>query len=786
MKINKVVPGIANFEAARERMSTTSFSMSSAQSASIEAYHQKLWQPPNRKTTGDDLGPLQYVNGESLEATLSDPIAIGYLLHFMTRQFCSENLRAWMVIDDYKAEYRTNQQLRSGSDGDAANSKNETNARKIWNQFVGDDSVFEICVRDDERKKVDAILESRGADKSIFDFAQDHAMETIRKDTWPRYLRSQEYKDYCTGSVSYEKGLIEKLLCLPQKCSGPFSLFQLQRYCRRRRNKPESIFEDRTLFSLLRAYEQHMDGHDHCAEGVCLLGLAARHFDKLAEKSAEADETKHFCWFVYFSFLAPGSLFEVPTDPVVLKKVCMNFAKAQGGLFSEIQHGCQGELLKCWKSLCDCDDPCIWRLIFDKALPNDAPRPFSTMLPCADKSSRKATGEGVRIPLLEQPHTLNAEVQTFVHQVGRLVYNIDMERVTAVMLVAASNRAIPRTFADLEHICTRVNVGFDRVPPAGSCASRHLTGLRTQIAGSRLKIEAMMHSKSDGMNLIALEGTGSFSAGGSFAGPSPLVRGEGFAVPWFRIWQFYTRMASQCLGLIIGRSLAITSTIRSAETIPYLVFVQYKERVGMERALIAGILSSGEFSSRYHVVLKRLVNLQDFLRTTFVGHCSPEMLERFNALEASPNTKACEDLRALVIETFMSRAQGDDSGHDSEECCMHAGDWYDWMTKRLSDYHEIERTLCSQMLHQSATASNQPATRPEFNGDGSGLTRWGSFAGDGNGASAVSVGAVIRSKVRFARASRIERATSLAHHEAFSSGFCADESDAPLAAVEKR
>ena len=148
-----------------------------------EAYHQKLWKPPDRKKA-DECQSLS-VNAESLEATLSDPIAIGYLLHFMTRQYCSENLRAWMVIDDYKADYRANEESGRKHEEGVNNSKNEEVARKIWNQFVGDDSVFEICVRDDERKKVDEILKTHTS-KGIFDFAQEHAMETIRKDTWPR------------------------------------------------------------------------------------------------------------------------------------------------------------------------------------------------------------------------------------------------------------------------------------------------------------------------------------------------------------------------------------------------------------------------------------------------------------------------------------------------------------------------------------------------------------------------------------------------------------------------
>jgi hypothetical protein len=752
MKANRIVPGLENFEAAKERLSTTSFSMSSAHSASIEAYHQKLWQPPNRKVLDSD-GVVASVNAESLEATLSDPIAIGYLLHFMTRQYCSENLRAWMVIDDYKAEYRANQ--RPSSSGELNNQKNENNARRIWKQFVGDDAVFEICVRDDERKKVETILESRGAEKAIFDFAQDHAMETIRKDTWPRYLRSCEYKDYCTGSLSYEKGLTEILLQLPEESTGPWTLRQLQNYCRSRRSKPESIFRDRTLFNLLRDFDQHVDGQDHCAEGVCLFFLAVKQFDELATKSSTSDETKNFCWFVYFSFLAPGGLFEVPTDQVVLKNVCMHFANIKAGLFNSIREGCQPHLLKCWERLCACNDPRTWRSIFESALPAPAARSPWAILPCGDRSPRRNQGNVIRVPLLEKPNALNAEVQTFVHQGGRRVYNLDLERVTAVMLVAGANRMKPRTLDDLKQICKRVDAGFDRVPPAGHCASQHLERLRKQITNSRLKIESMMHFNEGGLPYVAADGFGSFT-GGSFASSAITAAGKGKANPlirWSSVWQFYTRMASQCLGLIIGRALAITSTEKSAEIVPYLVFVQYKERVGMEWALVAGILSSAEFLSRHHMVLTSLINLQNFLRDTFKSHCTPEMLERFNELEESENSKSCDNLRALVLETYLGRASGDESA-SGEDCCVHAGDWYDWMTKRLSDYHEIERTLCSKMLHQPS----QITRRASFTADENGRIARSSSTEQGD--SSASMGGVVRAKLRFARASRIERSLS--------------------------
>ena len=727
-----------------------------------EAYHQKLWKPPDRKKA--DEGQSLSVNAESLEATLSDPIAIGYLLHFMTRQYCSENLRAWMVIDDYKADYRANEESGRKHEGGFNNSKNEEAARKIWNQFVGDDSVFEICVRDDERKKVDEILKTHTS-KGIFDFAQEHAMETIRKDTWPRYLKSTEYKDYCNGSVSYENGMTKILLKLPDKCSGPWTLMGLQKYCRHHRAIPEMIFEDRSLFNILRAYGEGIDNHDHGAEGICLFGLAVRQFDELTRKSPLSDETKQFCWFVYFSFLAPGSLFEVPANPITLKKVCMNFAKPRKGLFEEIMHGCRPELSKCWKNLCNCEDMSMWRRIFEKALSVNVV--CCLLPPFASICSRRAASDILHVPLMDHPNMLNVEVHTFVYQVGRLVYNLDLERATAVTLIAGTSHG-PTTQVglDLGSVRCRVDQGFERIPPAGRCADAHLARLRNEIFTYRRKIDAMLVSsiESGGIQrqltfLSTAGGRNSFTAGSFSMNPTiPVPEGSRY-LAWFKIWQLYTRMASQCLGLIIGRTLAITRTENSVEMVPHLLFVQYKERVGMERSLIAGILSSGEFSPRYSSVLTSLMNLQNFLRDTFKSHCSSKMLERFNELEASPNTKACEDLRALVLENFMSRSQ-DDEATLSKHSCVHAGDWYNWMTKRLSEYHEIERSLCSQMLQQSTRNSSGLKRHESFREDGKGLVSSHSMNKDGAeaGTSMANISTVVRSKLKFARASRYEKA----------------------------
>ncbi|MCP9257874.1 Rgs6 [Dirofilaria immitis] len=120
--------------------------------------------------------------GLSVQELVRDPIGRQVLETFLESEFSSENIRFWMAIQDLKF---------------SANEQVEKKAHHIYEEFLAsgapcqvnvDSRTLEITMKSLEDKSV--------ARRHAFSPAEEHIFTLMSKDSYPRFLRSQIYREY--------------------------------------------------------------------------------------------------------------------------------------------------------------------------------------------------------------------------------------------------------------------------------------------------------------------------------------------------------------------------------------------------------------------------------------------------------------------------------------------------------------------------------------------------------------------------------------------------------------
>lgn len=127
--------------------------------------------------------------------------------------------------------------------------------QEIWSEYLGpgksEQSVScytQVCPPDAncpiniDSKSYDVSKTNMGANprsRYIFDEAAGHVYQLMKNDSYPRYLRSEQYKDYLNGTkkkVSVRRRsllVVDLTVLLPAACSVPLPGL-LPTYCRHR------------------------------------------------------------------------------------------------------------------------------------------------------------------------------------------------------------------------------------------------------------------------------------------------------------------------------------------------------------------------------------------------------------------------------------------------------------------------------------------------------------------------------------------------------------------------
>ncbi|XP_057380468.1 regulator of G-protein signaling 7-like isoform X1 [Daphnia carinata] len=119
----------------------------------------------------------------SLQELLKDPVGKEHFTKFLEKEFSSENLKFWEAAQGLKA-------LPSSQVG--------ARAMEIWNEFLGPEAKCPVNV--DSKSHEATRLAMDKPDRWTFDRAAAHVYHLMRSDSYSRYLRSEMYKDFLSGS----------------------------------------------------------------------------------------------------------------------------------------------------------------------------------------------------------------------------------------------------------------------------------------------------------------------------------------------------------------------------------------------------------------------------------------------------------------------------------------------------------------------------------------------------------------------------------------------------------
>nr|XP_033817502.1 regulator of G-protein signaling 21 [Geotrypetes seraphini] len=116
---------------------------------------------------------------ESVDTLLANKVGLDAFRTFLKSEFSEENLEFWLACEDYK-------KTRSST-------KMISKARKIYSEFIENEAPKEINI---DFKTRDAISKNISQPTpACFDEAQKIILRLMAKDSFPRFLRSDAYKE---------------------------------------------------------------------------------------------------------------------------------------------------------------------------------------------------------------------------------------------------------------------------------------------------------------------------------------------------------------------------------------------------------------------------------------------------------------------------------------------------------------------------------------------------------------------------------------------------------------
>ncbi|KAH1006416.1 hypothetical protein HUJ05_007152 [Dendroctonus ponderosae] len=133
------------------------------------------------KTGGD--GPSLWAT--SFERLLEDPVGLHAFAEFLKKEFSAENIYFWTACERYRR--LTAQKERS------------CEAQRIFKQHLENGAVEAVNVDAQGVQAAEQGLDNPGPD--IFDTAQKQIFNLIKFDSYPRFLKSQLYKQCLSGDV---------------------------------------------------------------------------------------------------------------------------------------------------------------------------------------------------------------------------------------------------------------------------------------------------------------------------------------------------------------------------------------------------------------------------------------------------------------------------------------------------------------------------------------------------------------------------------------------------------
>jgi len=252
----------------------------------------------------------------TVEELINNPIACGYLRKFTLSQHCSENLDFWILVDRFKDGFKKDdlELMKQRAD-------------HIWDEHVSVTAPAEISLDSATRTIMDELM-AKPITPASFDPALKQSLVTLRKDIYPRFVKSQDFK------------LMKELLAAPQPDHG-FRAPQKSILDFLSEEKIKELKEDGNFMMehvlndkiLIEVFFNSL-AKKFCTENL-LFYCEVQCFEKMVEDKEES-LYKDQAWYIYKNFLEPNSIHQVSTSTSARKEIGLGMASPVAGMYSEV------------------------------------------------------------------------------------------------------------------------------------------------------------------------------------------------------------------------------------------------------------------------------------------------------------------------------------------------------------------------------------------------------------------------------------------------------------------
>lgn len=169
---------------------------------------------------------------------------------------------------------------------------------------------------------------------------------------------------------------------------------------------------------------------------------------------------------------------------------------------------------------------------------------------------------------------------------------------------------------------------------------------------------------------------------------------------------YYSTMNANALKVIGAMSQYVSNPNINRQVASYESFLQAKERAGIERGLMNGVLASGQFkNSGQFVKFITLVALQDSYLSQFKRLASDEQKAFFTDTMAAPAVSTVEEMRHQIRSLGTGQALG-----------IPASTWFQQQTKRINLLKKVEDRLANDLVEASQKLQSASGSELLFSG----------------------------------------------------------------------
>ncbi|KAJ5073950.1 phosphatidylinositol-4-phosphate 5-kinase related [Anaeramoeba ignava] len=139
----------------------------------------KIQTSQEPKIQEKEITPTETVN-LTLGFVLEDKLCRAYFQQYLREQFSYENMGFYYAVQKYR--HLETDEMRNSF------------GKKMFDTYISTESMQEININSEMKKKINQTIENEGYTKTLFDESMDHIMGILETHSFPRFKQSQHYE----------------------------------------------------------------------------------------------------------------------------------------------------------------------------------------------------------------------------------------------------------------------------------------------------------------------------------------------------------------------------------------------------------------------------------------------------------------------------------------------------------------------------------------------------------------------------------------------------------------